>query len=273
MEENNTQLPNDVSTEDEDYELTHTDKLVGVFTEPGETFTKMASEGPKVTDWLFPLILMILAVSISNYVIMSNPQIKYEATQKQMERVEASLQEYVDSGQLTQDQADERAEQIRQQMEAGGGVQQIMQIVGTVIFIVVFFFLVTLYFFLLSKFALKGEGTYASTLSAYGLPMYISVIGAIVVAILSLSMDKLMTGGSLANLIDIDKNSYVGFIANKVDLFGIWFYAVLSIGLAKMFKSESTGKYYAMVFGSWIIVGFIFFYIGKTVPFLSFLNM
>jgi len=43
----------------------------------------------------------------------------------------------------------------------------------------------------------------------------------------------------------------------------------MSIGLAKMFKSETTGKYYAMIFGLWIGFGLLFFFLGKAIPMLG----
>ena len=78
-----------------------------------------------------------------------------------------------------------------------------------------------------------------------------------------------MTDTSLASFMSIDKNTITGWLLAKVDPISIWAYIVLSIGFAKMFKSETTGKYYVLVFGSWLIVMFILFQLAQAVPFLQ----
>jgi len=40
-----------------------------------------------------------------------------------------------------------------------------------------------------------------------------------------------------------------------------------------MFKSEDTGKYFAMVFGLWIGVSIIWYFIVQAVPFLGSFGM
>ena len=274
MEElNDNQIPDpEIEEEDEDYELSHTDKLVGVFTEPGATFEKMAKSEPKVSDWLIPVIILIIVSSLSSFIMMSNPSIKHQIMTKQMAQMEEQFDKMVDAGQLTQEQADQQLEQTREMMSGSGGVQMILQSVGVVFFIFIFFFVVSLAFFIGSKFILKGEGTYTTTMSAYGLPYYIAVIQVIVMIIIAFTMDKFMTGVSVGAFMDADKNTLAGFFLHKLDLFSIWFYAVASIGLAKMFKSESTGKYFGLVFGMWIGFGLLFYFIAQAVPFLGFLN-
>ena len=44
--------------EDEDLEQSHTDKLVGLFTEPGDTFKTLARFTPKTVDWIIPLLIL-----------------------------------------------------------------------------------------------------------------------------------------------------------------------------------------------------------------------
>ena len=79
-----------------------------------------------------------------------------------------------------------------------------------------------------------------------------------------------MMDTSVAAFMDSDRMTYAGFFLAKLDVFSIWVYIVLAIGLAKMFKSQSTGKYYYTLFGIWIIGGLILFWIAQAVPFLSF---
>lgn len=256
--------------EEEEFEMSHTDKLVGVFTEPGETFSKMAKAGPKTTDWLIPVIILIVVAALSNFVLMSNPNIKYAAIQKQMEQVQESLDDAVASGQMTQEQADTQLERTREFMENQAGAGMMIQVIATIVIIFVVFFVVSGVFFALAKFGLKGEGNYSSAMASYGLPFYISTIGLIVMVIAALLMEKLLTGTSVAAFMGMDpRNDFVAMLLSFVDPFSIWFYAVVSIGFAKMFKAESTGKYFAGIFGLWIGFSIILFFVAQAVPFLK----
>ncbi len=248
--------------DEEELELSHTDKLVGVFTEPAATFAKISQSEPKVKDWLIPLIILVIVVAATNIIFLSNPEIKYQAQEKQRE----AIQKMVDDGTLTQEQADQRMSFI----ENSGSGMAMISAVSTVIFIIIFFFIIVGVFFLLVKFGLKGEGGYSTAMVAYGLPMYISILGTIIMVIIGMSMNKLLTGLNLAVLMDMKPgDSLVALLLSKVEPFSIWFYAVISIGFAKMFKSENTGKYFALVFGLWIGFSIIIYFLAQAVPFFQ----
>jgi hypothetical protein len=265
----NQEAPQMTPTEEpEELEMSYTDKLVGVFSEPGNTFSKIAATGSKTSDWLFPLLAVIVAAILSNIIMMSNPVIKHSIMEKQMAQIEKNLDDAVKSGQMTEAQKEQQMEAIRDRMDQGMAANLIFSIIGIVIFSFISFFVVSGVFFLLSKFLLKGSGAYKDAMSAYGLPMYIIVIQVIVMVILALVTDKFFSAVSLAEFMDSDKSTIAGFLLSKVDIFSIWFYAIISIGFAKMFKSENTGKYFIMVYGVWIGFGLLMFFLAKALPFL-----
>ncbi len=252
----------------EEHELSHTDKLVGVFTEPATTFEQTSKFPPKWVDWFIPVTLLIIVAIVSSFVIMSNPVIKSEIMEKQMQRIEENFQSAVESGKMTQEQADEQIDKIRTNMEQGMG-NPVFRVIGPLFTIFILFFIIAGVYYIFVKFALKGDGTYSHAMVAYGLPYYILAIQTIVILILSLSLNKPFRDTSLLSFIDFDKASIVGWFLGKLDIFSIWFYAVVSIGFAKMFKSKSTGKYFGMIFGLWLGVSLLFFLLGKAFPFLK----
>jgi hypothetical protein len=254
-------------------ELSHTDKMIGIITAPKETFEKIAKFPPKTMDWFLPVLILCIVVALTQILVMTNPEIAFQAKQKQMEAIQKGFDDAVAKGRMTQAQADEQISQIEERMASSGGITYVFQTVGIFIFVFVFFFILCGIYFLLSKFALKGDGVYASVLVADGLVSYIGIIHVILAAIFAFVFGRLMRDVSLASLMDIDKSSIMGWLAAKVDPLTIWAYVVLSIGLAKMFKSQSLGKYFAMVFGLWIVGGLLLWFVAKAVPFLSFLNM
>jgi hypothetical protein len=118
---------------------------------------------------------------------------------------------------------------------------------------------------------LKGEGTYKDAMIAYGLSYYILIIQAIVTVIIAFLMGKILRSTSVAEFVNVDKTSIVHWILGKIDILSIWFYIVVGIGFAKMFKSNNTKKYIFLIIGLWLGFGLLFFAIAKAVPFLSFL--
>ena len=252
-----------------DAELSHSDKFIGIFTEPSKTFDRIAKFPPKTVDWFLPVIIMLVLVIISQFLLMSNKEIYYQIQQKQIEKFEKNFNEMVAKGQMTKEQANQRMNEIQDRMGKGfSPVQMVFQSIGILIFGFVFFFIMAGIYFLFVKFALKGDGPYASVLVASGLTAYIAMIQIVLAAILAFVLGRALGDTSVAAFLDSDRSTILGFILAKLDIFSIWGYAVLSIGLAKLFKSATTGKYYALVFGIWLIGSLILFFITKAVPFL-----
>ncbi|MCX6174910.1 MAG: YIP1 family protein [Ignavibacteriales bacterium] len=273
MEEmQNQEAPKMSSVEQEEFEMSHTDKLVGVFSEPDATFSKMSKFPPKTADWVIPILIVIVITILSQFLMMNNPTIKAALVEKQMAAVEKSFNDAVAKGQMTQAQADQRLESTRDQLgQSGGAIRMISVFVGIPFGVFLYFFIVSGVYLILAKFVLKGTGTYKEAMVAYGLPHYILAIQAIVMVIAALAMNKLFTGTSVADFIGTEKNTIAGFILGKLDVFSIWFYVVFGVALAKMFKSSNTLKYIIGIVAVWLGFGLLFFALAKSVPFLSFL--
>ena len=256
----------------EETELTHSDKMIGVISEPGTTFENISKHPPKTIDWLLPLVIMLAFVVVSQFLMMSNSEIYFQVKQKQIERTQKIMDNMVKEGRLTQDQANERMNQLQDRLDKGrGALGAVLQSVGIIVFGFIVFFIVSGVYFLFAKFLLKGDGTYTDALIANGMTSYVFIIQVIITTILALAMGKLIADTSVAAFTGTDRATFMGFILAKLNPFTIWGFAVLSIGLAKMFKSASTAKFYVLVFGLWIVWGVIVFGLGKAVPFLQFL--
>jgi hypothetical protein len=257
---------------EEEFEFNHSDKMVGLFSEPSNMFSKLAKAPAKTMDWLIPLLIFIVVLSLSTIIMQSNPQIRYSMIEKQTEAIEKNFSEAVNTGRMTQEQADTQIESIRERMQEGGMAMLIPQIVGIVIFTFIVFFVLSGFYFLIARFVLKGEGPYGNAMVAYGLTFYIASVQVILQVIVAMLMSKMVSDLSVATFLDMAKTDFVGFLLGKLDLFSIWFYVVVGIGLAKMFKSDNTKKYVITVIALWFGFSLLFFYLAKAVPFLSFLN-
>lgn len=258
--------------DDEEYELSHTDKMVGLFSEPANIFEQIAQAPTKVVDWLVPILIFIVVLSLSTVIMQSNAQIKYSMVEKQTEVMEKTFEEYVNSGAMTQEQADTQIEVMRERMNEGGIAMLIPQIIGIIIFTFIVFFILSGFYYGVVRLILKGDGTFSSAMVAYGLPFYIASVQVILQVVVAMLMNKAVTDLSVTTFLDLDKQEFVGFLLSKADIVSIWFYVVVGIAFAKMFKSEETGKYIGMVVGLWLGFSLLFYYISTAVPFLSFLN-
>jgi hypothetical protein len=170
---------------------------------------------------------------------------------------------------MTQTQADEQLELIRDSIERPEVGQMIVTSVGISIFKFIIFFIVSGVYLILAKFVLNGQGTYKEVMVAYGLPHYIIAIQMIIMVIAALTMNKLLTGTSVADFIGTEKNTFIEFLLGKFDVLSIWFYVVFGLALAKMFRSSNTLKYIIGVIAVWLVFGFLFFTSEASVPFLG----
>ena len=252
----------------EESELGHSDKIIGLFSEPKKTFEKMSGYSPKTIDWLLPITLLLFIVVLSRVLIIQNPDLAYQVKQQQKESMEKSLNTAVEKKQITTEQKEERLNQSLENMNKP--IFQFLGYVGIIIGGFIVFFLISGVYFLFTKFILKGEGAYAAALVANGMTGYIGIIQIILATVLSYILGRLVNDISLASLMNSDKATIIGYILSKLDIIFIWSLIILSMAFSKMFKSQSIGKYYGMVFGIWIVWGVFSFWLGKAVPWLNF---
>ena len=197
---------------------------------------------------------------------MTNEEVYFEAKKQGIDRIE----KMVESGTLTREQADQQIDGMDTYMR--GPMSWVITTIPTLFIGLIFFLIITGIFYLFIKFLFKGEGTFTSALVANGLTTYINIVQFVIAGILTMLFGRMLMDTSLASFLGTDKNTLTGFFLSKIDPISIWAYIVLAIGFAKMNKSESTGKYFALVFSIWLIGTFIWFQITQAVPFLQGFN-
>jgi hypothetical protein len=262
MDSNDTITPTE-ETPQQNGELSHSDKMIGIFTEPGQTFEHTSKFPPRTKDWVIPILILFLVAGLVSRLVMMNEDVYFEIKQKQVDAVEKQVEE----GNLTREQADQQLEGIDAFMR--GPIGWIAAIAGSLIGGFIIFFIIVAWYWFWCRFVLKGEGSYSSALVAYGLTAYIGIVQFIITGILTFLFGTLVKDTSLAALLSSDRATIVGFLLAKVDPISIWAYIILSIGLASMFKSENKGKYFVLVFASWIFIGLILFFLSQSIPFLE----
>ena len=252
-EQNNQDDPIEEQIEDE--ELSFTDKMVGVLTEPSETFSSIAKHNLKSIDWVIPILIASIIALVGFKFMMNNGAISMSFDEKASVKIEEQIQKQIDSGKMTQEQAD-----IGKEM--GLKWAKIGNYIAKFIMPWILLFVSALIYWLVSKFGFKDAATYKGTLVALGLSSYILIIQIIVTIILAYALGKFLNTPNLGEILGMDITKFPGILLSFVDVFMIWYTIVISIGMAKIFHSASTTKYYFLTFGLWIGLSLFFFAIS-----------
>ena len=93
---------------------------------------------------------------------------------------------------------------------------------------------------------------------------YVLILQAIFALLLTLLMDKFVTGLNYFSFTEVEMMSLEGFIYRKIDLFLIWFYALLGMSYAKFFRATDIKRYIILVFAVWIITNVLFYYLSTV---------
>ncbi len=250
-------------------ELSFTDKITGILSSPAATFSSVAAFPLKTIDWLLPFFILLILIIASNFVKTSNPAIAAEIQEQQKQRVYKMLDEQQKEGKLTREQVREQKEKLDDQLKNMNS-PVFMAIQGVSIFVGAFliFFIICGLYFLIAKFSFKDDATYQGAMVANGLVAVISMIQVLVTTILAMVMNKFIPDTSINSFVTIERTSPMYF-AGIIDPFKIWSYAVIAIGMAKLFRSPDPKKYFYLVFGIWIGWEILFFILRKFVPFME----
>src|ERR1035437_8007783 len=133
----------------EESELGHSDKIIGLFSEPKKIFEKMSGYSPKTIDWLLPITLFLFIVVLSRVLIIQNPDLAYQVKQQQKESMEKSLNTAVEKKQITSEQKEERLNQSLESMNKP--IFQLLGYVGIIIGGFIIFFIISGVYFLFAR--------------------------------------------------------------------------------------------------------------------------
>ena len=224
--------------------LSITDKFIGILTEPAATYENVRAAGARTSDWLLPVIVVALILGVGMFIRFSNPDMAAEMMQKQTEAV----QERVDSGDMTQEEADMASSQL----ESMKGVIGIFSASGAAIGYFIVFFIIALLYWVIVRFVMQGDAAYGMMLSVLGLSAWINAIDQLVSLLLTF-----VTGSMFANLSPalfmcgdiMETSTKMMMLLNPI---AIWAVYVAGIGFEKTANISRT-KAMIAAFGFWII--------------------
>ncbi|HJW31141.1 MAG TPA: hypothetical protein VJ508_18065 [Saprospiraceae bacterium] len=210
-------------------------RVTNVFTAPSELYGEVTITQVQTTSWLLPLLFSIIIAIIAVYSVYNNPALRQQVFDAQ----EMALKQQVAKGNLTQDQMEQRLNQ----MENSGPVMFMVFGAGVGSIGVAFvFFGSTLVLWLVAKLGFKSTSGYSKMLEIFGLASMIGILGSIITLVTINVMNSLYATPSpaLAIIDSFDPANKGHKLLAALNVFTLWEVAVLGIGIAKL-SSKSVG--------------------------------
>ena len=233
--------------------ITLSDALAGVFTEPGTTFSEV-KVSTRSTYWVWPIIILAVISAFASYIVMNDEELSSEIKKMQMDAVKERVEKAVKSGDMTREQADQRIEATKKM--SGGTLFVVFGTVGALFSVFIFYFLKTFAFWGAFKI-FKGSSTFVNMMNVLGLASIISSVQTIVNTVLEVLTGRLFVNLGLVLMFteeQLGKNMFK-FITN-FDLITLWYLAVIAVGSAKISGLKSSVTF-PVVYGLWIIWVFL----------------
>ncbi len=249
MEEENLQNQNDIEAPDTE-PISKTDAMVGIFTEPGNTYEAVA-QTKGVYYWTYPILICILLGLISAFIGQTDAQLFGDMMSKQKKKMHEKMDEQVKAGKLTQEQAQEQIAASEKFMDPNGIFFKLMAYVGASVGVVIIFIFVSLLYFVGLKI-FKSQAGFADAMNVVGLGMLISSIGGLLAMVLSVVMGHFTSIGAGLFLKEENVGEKAYKFATSLDIFAIWEHVIFAIGLSKVGRI-SMAQSYSLVFGIWFI--------------------
>ena len=231
----------------ESSEMSFSDKLMNVFTAPGELFDYVAKSEKQTGNWSLPLVISMIVSIVFVLVAFSQPPVQDQIK----DQTEKAIQKNVASGKMTQEQADMALS--KNPAQPGSPLFMIFGSIGAVFMSAVALFGFGLVFWLVGKWVFKSAATYQKVLEVVGLSLYVSIVVTVITLLLVVAMGSIYATPSLALAVShYDPADKLDKIMSAVNVGTLWFLAVIGVGLAKLF-STTTVKALAAVGTLWVI--------------------
>jgi len=245
MDEQNTPTT-EQEPESQNEQLSNSEAMSGVITAPGETYETIANT-PKKNYWLMPVVIFIVVNLISTFLFMSDAELVNKTMDKQTAAMREQFDKNVKEGKMTQEDANKAMES----MNPTGIIFKAIAFGGAVIGPFVMLLLLSVVYLLGLKI-MKAQFDFTNVLNVVGLALLIVAIGNLISVVISvLKGDMSSVGpGLLVSEESVGKKVYA--LLSKLDVFSIWFYIVVAIGLSKIARIEMV-KSASLAFGVWIV--------------------
>jgi len=235
-------------------QLSQSEAMTGVLTSPGETYETI-SKTPKKNYWIIPVLITLLAGVIATFLFMQDAELVNKTMEKQRKTMQESFDKNVKEGKMKQEDADKAMEG----MDPKGMMFKIFGYGFAVIGPFLIFFILSLSYLILLKI-MKAQFEFSNVMNVVGLSMLIMAIASLIGIVISIFKGEMSGLGLSLFSSEESAGAKVYGLLSRIDVFSIWFYIVVGIGLSKIAKLE-TVKSIVIAFVPYIVyilVTFIF---------------
>ncbi|MEO8663946.1 MAG: Yip1 family protein [Ignavibacteria bacterium] len=213
-------------------ELSKAEAMAGVFTAPGETFEAIAG-APRKNYWILPVLICVVVGLISAFLFMQDNELATKTMDKQKKKMREKFEQSVKEGKMSQ----EDVEKTMDTMNPKGTMFKIFGFGGAVIGPFLILFILGLIYLVILKI-MKSPVDFVNILNVVGLAMLITAVGSLLSVVASILKGDTTSIGLGLVLGESAVGEKVYALISKFDVFSIWFYVVISIGLSKVAKID-----------------------------------
>lgn len=220
-------------------------RLINVFVAPAEVFDEVKNSPPRLDNWIVPLVSGVIVGIIYCIVVFSQPGIIQKLRQPAEQRIEKMVQD----GKLSRQVADQQLAVMERFMSPA--FMLIMGSLGSAFGQAAMLSLYSLLFWAVGTFVLRGQFDFMKAAEAVGLSSFICVPGTVVAMLLAVLYGNLaMSPGPVLLLKHFDPANPAHAVLKALNVFILWYLAVLSIALAR-FTGRKFVKAAIWPFGVW----------------------
>ena len=221
------------------------ERATDIFSAPGKLYSEVSASPVQSSSWVLPYIFSMIVAVVFTIALFSNQSLRDQMMEPQRQQI----QQRVEKGEMTQEQAD-RTEEFM----GSSSMTMIFGTVGAVVVVTISVFGIPLILWLVVKFALKSTAGYKKMLEVYGLSTLIGVLSAIITLIMMHLFDSVRAtpGASLLLMNSFDHHNFAHKVIASLNILTLWQTAVVGIGMAKV-SNKSTGTGMGFAFGLWLI--------------------
>lgn len=258
MDENtNSQLPENQEQEIQQEEtaaetenISVTDAITGVISDPSDTFTTIRAT-PKKHYWVLPYVILAIASLISTFLFYQDEQLIGNLVDVQREKIRESIEKSVEKGDMTREQGNQAIETAEKFSDPRKPLMKIIGFVSALLVPVIFGLLLSLVYLIVLKI-MKAEFDYINIINVLGLSSTVLAVGSILSIVLSIVLGKLSSVSLSLVLTESVAGKFLHTLVSKFDVFSIWYFILVAIGISKIAKIKSSTAY-SIVLGVWII--------------------
>jgi hypothetical protein len=216
-------------------------RMMNVLAAPGEVFEEVRVSKPDNANWLVPILVSCVVSVIYVVVVFSQEGVQYQMREAR----EQQFQKQVETGKLTQQQADQ-AMAITEKF-TGPAMMMVFGSISAVLASFAWLFFLALVIWLIGDKLFHGSFPYMQAAEVCALAGMVAVLGAIVTMLLVVATGSMFTTPGPALLIqEFDPKDKTHLALASVNVMTLWYTAVLALGLAKLSKASFLKSFFCL---------------------------